>query len=620
MATSAPRELAPFPDADEDDYTRPFSQEFASRKKCDGGVPCASCVSRNTECVKDENNDGRRKLVVKRRLETLEKDRHLLDDILRAIRVSEPNQLKALVGMIRADAGLQEIKVFLNDEFNNMKTVDDQNHRQPSYRKHRYMLGRIQDVVNPPLQVPARPWTTVTDNDDLVSHLVSLWFTWAHPWWHWVDEKHFIKAMQAGDTSSLICTPYLVNMILADACLLDTLSDDGSEANLELRQEFYNQAKAGLYAEEGHVSLAYVATLGVQWTYLNTNGQDQLGNMVFFQQAMLVKNLVKWRGKAEKNPNVIAEHLHAVDVSLSRLEWTLYCLNLFVGLALEQVRIFERPSRELPVVERNRRHPCEEHGEWRPYPVPHTPIEWHADCHYLAYESLAEVIIADEAMFEEKRQSDPLEMTDKFEQLFKRVKAWPGTIRQCMRMHEHAMPHILALHALHSWVIVTMSKQTASLEGQTEKISLVITPSSSEKERWKDICITESIRISKLLEMMRQNWGGDHFPVIIIQPLTVAVFALLEDLETRPESQEAFYKLCLILRAASRRFHVCKGVQRLLEKTSKENNITLPDRCRELLIETNDAMELDGISTRIDDLGLDYLLEKWDDLDLDEHC
>jgi hypothetical protein len=163
-----------------------------------------------------------------------------------------------------------------------------------------------------------------------------------------------------------------------------------------------------------------------------------------------------------------------------------------------------------------------------------------------------------------------------------------------------------------------MSKQTASLEGNTDKPSLITTPSSSEKERWKDICITESIRISELLETMRLDWGADHFPVIIIQPITVAVFALLEELETRPDSLEAFYKLCIILRAASRRFRVCKGVQRLLEKTAKENNITLPDRCRELLVQTNDAMELDETSNRIDDLGLDYLLEKWDDLDLDE--
>ncbi|OCT51910.1 hypothetical protein CLCR_08118 [Cladophialophora carrionii] len=619
MAASTPQELAPFVDVDEDLDTRPHSREFASRKKCDGGVPCASCLSRNTECVKDENDDGRRKLVVKRRLEILEKDRGLLDDLLRALRVAGPNQLNALISMIRADAGAQEIKAFLKDGFSNVGADDNhQNRHQQSYRRHRHMLGRIQDFVNPPLQVPARPWTTVTDDDDLVSHLMSLWFTWAHPWWHWVDEKEFIKAMQAGDTSSLICTPYLVNMILADACLLDTLANDGSEPNLELRQQFYNEGKKGLDDEEGHVSLAYVATLGVQWTYLNTNGQDQLGNMILYQQAMLVKSLAKWRAKLEKNPNVTPDRLHAVDQSLGRLEWTLYCLNLFVGLALEQVRIFERPSREIPVDDQDRRNPCNGHEEWRPYPVPHTPIEWHPNCHYLAYVSLAAVITADEALYEEQRQSDPQKMMYKFERLFRKVKSWPETIPACMKMHERAMPHIIALHALNSWVIVTMSKQTASLEGHTEKPSLLSTPESPEKERWKDICIAESIRISELLEMMRQKWGADHFPVIIIQPATIAAFALLEDLESRPDSQQAFYTLCIILRAASRRFRVCKGVLRLLEKTSKESNLTLPDGCGDLLAETTNAMQLDDVPTRVDDLGLDYLLEKWDDLDLDE--
>jgi hypothetical protein len=81
------------------------------------------------------------------------------------------------------------------------------------------MLGRIQDLVNPIISVPAKPWTTVTDDDDLVSHLMSLWLTWAHQWWQWIDRPTFIEAMKAGDLGSYICTPYLVNMILADACV-----------------------------------------------------------------------------------------------------------------------------------------------------------------------------------------------------------------------------------------------------------------------------------------------------------------------------------------------------------------------------------------------------------------
>ena len=77
--------------------------------------------------------------------------------------------------------------------------------------------------------------------------------------------------------------------------------------------------------------------------------------------------------------------------------------------------------------------------------------------------------------------------------------------------------------ALHSWVIITTSKQTAALEGGTDHPALVSTPQSSERTRWKDVCRREAIRISELLEMMRQKWGADHFPVIIIQPATIAV-------------------------------------------------------------------------------------------------
>ena len=175
--------------------------------------------------------------------------------------------------------------------------------------------------------------------------------------------------------------------------------------------------------------------------------------------------------------------------------------------------------------------------------------------------------------------------------------------------------------ALHSWVIITSAKQTAALEGDTDKPSLAVTPPSSQKDRWKEICIDEAIRISELLEMMRQHWGADHFPVITIQPATIAAFALLEDVENRPETGAAFYKLCLVLRAASRRFRVNRGVLRLLDKTAKQNGVTLPDGCADLLVDVDpNAMELDQRSATgvIDQLGLDYLLEKWEDLDLEE--
>ncbi|KAK5405208.1 hypothetical protein LTR06_008903 [Exophiala xenobiotica] len=375
--------------------------------------------------------------------------------------------------------------------------------------------------------------------------------------------------MQARDTSSLIYTPYLVNMILVDVCLPDTLAEDGSELNLELRQRSYNAAKRGLDEEEGNVSLAYVAALGVQWTYLNTNGQDQLGNAIFHQQIFLVKGLDKWRSKLERNQTLTAENLYAVDVSLGRLEWTIYCLNLFIGLALEQVYLSDKPTREKAVGNLPSGETCDEHADWMPYPVPHSPIDWHPNCHYLAYISLSEMVNADEALYKEKRRAEPEKMAQKFEDLFRKVKAWPETIKPCMRMYDRAMPYVIALH--------------------------------------------------ELLELMRHTWGADHFPVIMIQPATIAAFALVEDVERSPRSGEAFYKICLILRAASRRFRVNKGVLRLLDHTVKDRHIALPNGCQELLADFNTGMELDDVATtRTDDPGLDYLLEKWDDLDLDD--
>lgn len=79
--------------------------------------------------------------------------------------------------------------------------------------------GSYRTLSDPPVRVPAKPWTTVTDDDYLVSHLVSIWLTWMHPWWQWVDKDNFVEAMQQKDITSPLCTTCIVNMILADACV-----------------------------------------------------------------------------------------------------------------------------------------------------------------------------------------------------------------------------------------------------------------------------------------------------------------------------------------------------------------------------------------------------------------
>jgi hypothetical protein len=76
-----------------------------------------------------------------------------------------------------------------------------------------------QEPRKPLFKVPAKPWTRLTDDDDLVSHLISLYLEWVNPFFRVLEEDLFIEAMQAGDFNSEYCSPFLVNAMLACACV-----------------------------------------------------------------------------------------------------------------------------------------------------------------------------------------------------------------------------------------------------------------------------------------------------------------------------------------------------------------------------------------------------------------
>jgi hypothetical protein len=86
-------------------------------------------------------------------------------------------------------------------------------------RSRRRILDAQRASVEPLFRLPAAPWTTVTDDDEHVSHLISLWFTWVHPFYYWIDRELFLRDMQSGSLDSKFCSPFLVNAILADACV-----------------------------------------------------------------------------------------------------------------------------------------------------------------------------------------------------------------------------------------------------------------------------------------------------------------------------------------------------------------------------------------------------------------
>ena len=124
------------------------------------------------------------------------------------------------MNLIRSNAPIEEIRLFLADPLpsntsDEVLTEKSQNHSSSSGK---YMnVNRLSDI--PLYQVPAKPWTTVTDDDALVSHLISLYFTWHHSVLNCIDRDIFLRDMKSGNLDSRFCSPLLVNSILTIACV-----------------------------------------------------------------------------------------------------------------------------------------------------------------------------------------------------------------------------------------------------------------------------------------------------------------------------------------------------------------------------------------------------------------
>lgn len=76
-------------------------------------------------------------------------------------------------------------------------TVSANANTRSSLSTQSYALARDDTDENrdegPPHWVPASPWTAITDSEEAVSHLVSLYFAWINPTWRFVEQELFLQ-------------------------------------------------------------------------------------------------------------------------------------------------------------------------------------------------------------------------------------------------------------------------------------------------------------------------------------------------------------------------------------------------------------------------------------------
>ncbi len=144
-----------------------------------------------------------------------------------SLRNSDDSQTLSLLNLIRSNAPLQELKAFTEEQLSQRRSSEladarlgIQRLQEPKYKITRRRVLDVRQLCDEPtFRVPAKPWTTVTDDDGLVSHFLSLYLTWYHPCFPWIDQDVFINEMRTGDLNSEYCSPFLVNALLAEGCV-----------------------------------------------------------------------------------------------------------------------------------------------------------------------------------------------------------------------------------------------------------------------------------------------------------------------------------------------------------------------------------------------------------------
>lgn len=177
----------------------------------------------------DETGDQRRKQVLKRKLDSLDDKGRLLDRLVKTLQETNRACAAQIINLVRGHGTLDELRAFIDDIMERprlektpelIEACADFQRLHESEKSHTRLKPdpkELSDIVL--FRVPAFPWTTVIENDNFVSHLLSLWFTWTHPFLNWIDKDLFVRDMQSKDPDATFCSPFLVNIILADACV-----------------------------------------------------------------------------------------------------------------------------------------------------------------------------------------------------------------------------------------------------------------------------------------------------------------------------------------------------------------------------------------------------------------
>ncbi|KAI2897588.1 hypothetical protein CBS63078_7910 [Aspergillus niger] len=574
----------------------------------EGTSECDRCTERHLSCVFDLEEDMPRKLAHKRKIEKLEEERNDLLQLIKTLQNSSDAKAMQVLNLIRSKTPLSKIKLYIDKNiseperetapslaeiYNQTSMLENGNKRTYSHRA--LTIQRLVDI--PVYRIPAAPWTSVTESDDFVSHLISLWLTWSYPFYNWIDRELFLRDAQEGKLNSQFCSPFLVNCILAEACFhFDYPEAYADPNNPDSRGiHFYEEARKLYEKIEGRLDMPTIQGCGVLFVCMAIMGKDRMGWWYLGQVRSMAEEYAK------KHPNSPSDTPTRESRAIDNTIWGIYNLTATASISLMKHMAIDRPNRHLL--------PCDhfEDDTWAAYPRQVDTVQSHIPCVLNSFTALS-----------------ALEKT--LEAIQARLDGWRNDLPTCLTLDNATIPQSLSLHMLYHTVVIVLWGLLKKEDTEDEN-NIKIT-----REAAKKACVDSALAIVNLLRIHRTRWGPDHISPTTIHWVSMALFTLVEELDNS-EHRNAFTELCVTARAFSQKWTLMKGILRMLQVSAQKNGFILPpetralfadfqkmwdeglrDQFRSLYPNLSSLSETGGDRT-LDEAELDSFLKKWDRLE-----
>ncbi len=219
----------------------------------------------------------------------------------------------------------------------------------------------VRFVPTPTDQVPE--WTTVTTDQNLIQHLLNLYFTWSHPFYLLFPEEVFCHGLVFKKLK--YCTPLLMNAILAIGCCYS----DRPEARKDpydpdtVGDHFFAEAEQLLTEVKNQRSMTVVQALGLMsLREMMLNHEDNGQRYV----AQMMNMAIRLGLHIPQDENC---HLGSTEIEARRVTfWG--CFALENTLAICTRGFPTSPKTEIRLKKPKLEHVLEK-TLWRPYGIPH---------------------------------------------------------------------------------------------------------------------------------------------------------------------------------------------------------------------------------------------------------